>query len=69
MWKFFKVLQQESAVQHTNSAQFTAGRKPTRQRRVYRDVYTSLKTIVTDYANRLTIDYLRAILYNLAEFL
>ena len=69
VWKFFNVLKQETAAQHVNIAQFAAGRIQTKQRRLYRDVNTRLNTIVRDYANRATIDYLRAISYNLADFL
>ena len=66
---FFDVLKKENAVQHTNIAQFLVGRRHTQQRRFYRDVNARLNTVVGDYPNRLTIDYLRAISYNLTDFL
>ena len=67
IWKFVKVLRKDAGVQLVRIAHFVAGRPPTQQKRVYRDLNERVKTIVNDYGNRNIIEFLRGIQYNLTE--
>ena len=67
IWRFFYVLKRENGVQDMNITQFSIGRKPTKQRKQFRELNERLTTVVNDYVNRPRIDYLRAISYYLKD--
>ena len=65
IWKFLKCLQKEQALQHVHMTQYSAGFDKQQSRKKYLDVSKRIITVVNDYANRSTIEYLRGIAYNL----
>lgn len=65
IWTFINMLKREHVHVHLSITQHQAGFAPPAPKRKYVDVNNRINTIVTTYANVLTIDYLRAISYNI----
>ena len=66
IWTFLACIKKENAAMHFKIAQDLAGVPAAPQKRVYRELNVRIANIVRDYANRNTIDYLRAISYTIA---
>ena len=66
IWKFVDCLKREHASMHLKIAQDIAGVVQPPQSRRYRDLNARILTVTRDYANRNTVDFLRAISYMIA---
>ena len=63
IWKFLDVLKREQALNQVNVNQMLAGYPQPPKRKRYQDS-SRIKTIVEDYENRSTMDFLRGIAHN-----
>ena len=68
IWECIDVLKKDSALNHMLMAQMVAGAPPPLQKRVYRDVNTSIQALLQGYQLANVIAFLRGISYNLAAF-
>ncbi len=66
VWKFIKKLKAEQQHRDKVIEGLVAGRAPAPKRRKYVDLNARIVTIVNDFANRNSIDYLRGIAHNLS---
>ena len=58
-WKFIEILRKEEGLFRVSMLQHQGGHPPTVQRRRYVDCNRHILTIVDDYPNQQTIDYLK----------
>jgi hypothetical protein len=65
IWRFIDSLKKEQSMNELKLEQFLSGQHPPRARKIYREVARRIKTIVEDYGNRTTLDFLRGIGHNI----
>jgi hypothetical protein len=64
-WSFVDFIKREQALQQVYLTQALAGHAPQPGRKIYSDLKARVLTVVRDYENRNTLDYLRGIAHNL----
>ena len=65
IWKLIEILQRDYALGAVAIAQAVGGHSPEPRRRKYVECERRITAIVRDYSARQTLDFLRAIAYNL----
>ena len=68
IWKLIKALRRDATIQQVRVGHFIAGNRPSQQRLADQDVNDRIKNLVNTYNQRPTIDFLRGISYNLAQW-
>ena len=61
------MLQNDASIQQMKVAQFNAGGRPPKRKRIYQTINDRIRTVQADYGNKNTIDFLRGISYNLSS--
>ena len=64
---FIRMLQNDASIQQMKVAQFNAGGRPPKRKRIYQTINDRLRRVHADYGNRNTIAFLRGIAYNLSN--
>ena len=65
IWRFVEGLKKEENLNKVRLEQFNAGEEHRGGRKVYRDLCARIRSVVSDFGNRPTVDYLRGIAHNI----
>ncbi|KAL3856696.1 hypothetical protein ACJMK2_011420 [Sinanodonta woodiana] len=65
IWSFLRILKREQSLNNDSLNQIFGGHLPEQPKKEYKDCSSRIANIVTDFDNRVTIEYLKAIAYNI----
>ncbi|KAL3847512.1 hypothetical protein ACJMK2_018418 [Sinanodonta woodiana] len=65
IWSFLRILKREQSLSNVNLNQIFGGHLPEQPKKKYKDCSLRIANTVADFDNRDTMEYLKAIAYNI----